>query len=72
MAGGGLGRPTDQTRRSITYCGRKMVLTTRTTFGFDTTVSTIAFWVHDSDTTERLKKAFTHAAILSGAKKELF
>ena len=40
--------------------------------GFDTTVSTITFWVHESDTTERLKKAFTHAAILSGAKKELF
>lgn len=32
----------------------------------------IEFWIRDSDTAERLKKAFIHAATLSGAKKELF
>src|ERR1700684_1890990 len=33
--GGGRGRPSTQTYRPITYCGRKMVLTTGTTFEYE-------------------------------------
>jgi hypothetical protein len=57
---------------SYTQGRRDGTVSSKKTGSGESPTQEIGFWMLDPDTVERLVKAFTHAAILSGAKKDLF